>query len=1057
MENRSTEETQSCSQDDKVTGLEPQQPGTNRANGQRHGSQTSVSLLDRTVDPAAETLVELQLQVRREEFAQGSSRYLLRIFVAVSVLLVGVWLLAPAYPQILIYALILLLLGLGASLYPALHRRNRTTAGFYLLTGVTLVVAFLSPLLLPSLMPTTPFMVMIGIMVAMLLLGERRSRWLVGAFVLAYLVDVVVVGILSWNPFPPLPHSADDEVFGAVSLFGILTAVISVRLMLVAQEQQFRRVQRLNLELGQRIQEVNETQGLLKRERNLLRTLIDAIPANVYIKDTQSRFVDANLETALQIGAKTANELIGKTDFDFFSPDLAETFFAGEQAVLQSGTPLRNLEERSFDQRTQQKSWFLTTKVPILDEQGKVTGLVGVGFDITERRQAQEQIAQERTLLRTLIDHLPDYIFIKDAEGRFVNSNAAHNRATHVQHADELRGKSAFEVFPAELAAQFEADDQQVLQLGQTLVNVERTSVNADGQERIVLTTKVPLRDAAGRVTGLVGISRDITERKQAEQALQAKGEAERQFQAALKALYEIAIELTQIEGLDDFYRRVVELARERLGFDRFGLLLYDVEHSRLVGTYGTDAQGKLVAEHDLQFDPVTLTEMLKRTLETSEGFALDEHAPLFSQGEPIGFGWNAVALLRNGEQNFGWLAADNAVQHQPVAQALLDILALYAQTVGTLLGRKRAEQALQVNEAKLKTIFEVLPVGVSILNDAGQIVEMNPALERILDISMEGLLSGSYRSRKYIASDGRPMERSAFPSARVRVEQQAIHNIEVGVVKEDQTTIWMSVSAAALPGTNLGTITVTTDISERKRAEQQAVELLLERQRAQVLHQFIGDATHDLMTPITIITTSTDLARRAPDPERLIRHLDKIERMSETLQERLQAMLTMSQLDMMTSADLELRTVDLAQLLSGLVETFRPQAEAKAQQLRGEVDPQAGTLQADDLYLSMALAKVLDNAIHYTENGGTVQISITRHEAQVAITIRDTGIGIAEADRVHIFERFYRAKSHRPLDSGAGLGLSIAQRILDLHHGRIEVTSVVGSGSTFTILLPDN
>ena len=347
-------------------------------------SQPSVSPSDGRIDDPAERSVETQLQARREEFAQGSSRYLLRIFVTVSVLLVGVWLLAPAYPQILIYALMLLLLGLGAGLYPVLHRRNRTTAGFYLLTGVTLVVVFLSPLLLPSLMPTTPFVVMIGIMVAMLLLGERRSRWLVGAFVLAYLVDVVIVGILSWSPFPPLPHSTDDEVFGAVSLFGILIAVISIRLMVVALEQQFRRAQRLNLELEQRIQEVNETQATLNRERNLLRTLIDAIPANVYIKDTQSRFVDANLETALQMGEATANDLIGKTDFDFFSAELAGKYCADEQAVVRSGLPMRNLEERTFDQRTQQEIWFLTTKVPILDEQGEVTGLVGVGFDITE-------------------------------------------------------------------------------------------------------------------------------------------------------------------------------------------------------------------------------------------------------------------------------------------------------------------------------------------------------------------------------------------------------------------------------------------------------------------------------------------------------------------------------------------------------------------------------------------------------------------------------------------------------------------------------------------------
>ncbi|MEO8391604.1 MAG: PAS domain-containing sensor histidine kinase, partial [Chloroflexota bacterium] len=530
-------------------------------------------------------------------------------------------------------------------------------------------------------------------------------------------------------------------------------AVISVRLMLAAQEQQFRREQRLNLELGVRIQEVNETHTALKQERNLLRTLIDAIPANVYIKDTQSRFVDANLETALQMGVKTANDLIGKTDFDFFSPALAGKYFANEQAILQSGQPLRNLEEVSFDHRTQQENWLLTTEVPILDTQDKVIGLVGISLDITERKHSQEQITQERMLLRTLIDHLPDYIFVKDAEGRFVNSNAAHNRAAHVEQAEALRGKLPFDVFPAELAVQYQADDQQVLQLGQALVNVERTSIDAQGQERTMLTTKVPLHDAAGKVTGLVGISRDITIRKQ---------------------------------------------------------------------------------------------------------------------------------------------------------------------------------------------------------------------------------------------------------------------------------------------------------------AEQQALELRNERQRVQVLHQFISDATHDLMTPIAGINLSTDLARRAPTPERLIAHLDKIAMLSEKLQDRLQDMLSMSQLDMMTAADLEFRTVDLAQFLERLVETFRLSAEAKGQQFSGELDADAVTVYADDLYLGMALGKIVENAIHYTGNSGSIQIAITRREEQVAMTIRDTGIGIAEANLGHIFERFYRVKSHRPLDSGAGLGLSIVQRIVELHNGQIEVTSVVGSGSTFTLLLPD-
>jgi two-component system, sensor histidine kinase and response regulator len=131
-------------------------------------------------------------------------------------------------------------------------------------------------------------------------------------------------------------------------------------------------------------------------------------------------------------------------------------------------------------------------------------------------RQSEKALEAERNMLRALIDNLPDYIFIKDADGRFILSNKAHALAGQVSSPEELIGKTAFEAFPQEMAAQFHADDQQILESGKSLINLERHTVDADGNERIVLTTKVPLRDEQGNITGLVGISRDVTERIQA-------------------------------------------------------------------------------------------------------------------------------------------------------------------------------------------------------------------------------------------------------------------------------------------------------------------------------------------------------------------------------------------------------------------------------------------------------------------------------------------------------------------------------------------------------------
>ncbi|MEO8398123.1 MAG: PAS domain-containing protein, partial [Chloroflexota bacterium] len=142
--------------------------------------------------------------------------------------------------------------------------------------------------------------------------------------------------------------------------------------------------------------------------------------------------------------------------------------------------------------------------------------------------ELETTLSTERTMLRTLIDHVPDYIFIKDSEGRFLLSNLAQAQAAHVAVPSDLVGRTAAAFFPAEYLTQPDLDDQAVLQ-GASIIAQERRSVNVLGQPIWISTTKVPLRDADGQVSGIVGISRDITAHKQVEAAL----EQERHLQAA--------------------------------------------------------------------------------------------------------------------------------------------------------------------------------------------------------------------------------------------------------------------------------------------------------------------------------------------------------------------------------------------------------------------------------------------------------------------------------------------------------------------------------------------
>jgi two-component system sensor histidine kinase/response regulator len=163
--------------------------------------------------------------------------------------------------------------------------------------------------------------------------------------------------------------------------------------------------------------------------------------------------------------------------------------------------------------------------------EGRVLHFDGVLTDITERVAALEARTRERNLLRTLMDNLPDYIFVKDTHSRFLTTNVAHLRVLKADSLDEVIGKTDFDFFPRELAERYYADEQAIIASGAPLLEREEYTFDPSGGKQWLLTTKVPLRDGSGGVVGLVGMCHDITLRKQAEEeqrALLAREQAAR-------------------------------------------------------------------------------------------------------------------------------------------------------------------------------------------------------------------------------------------------------------------------------------------------------------------------------------------------------------------------------------------------------------------------------------------------------------------------------------------------------------------------------------------------
>ena len=256
----------------------------------------------------------------------------------------------------------------------------------------------------------------------------------------------------------------------------------------------------------------------LADERVLLRSLVDSLPICVYLKDREARKTLSNPIDLKNFGLTKESDLLGKTDFDFFPPEQAAAFFADDQQVLQSGKAVLGHEEKLTPPGSNQTRWHLSSKVPVRDAEGHITGLAGFALDITDQKNALRELANERAILRLLLDSLPVSVYLKDKEGRKTLANKLELRNCGCQNESEVLGKTDFDVYPGDQAAAFYADEQKILKYGIPLLNHEEKLTRPDGSTAWFLTSKVPLRDAEGNITGLAGIGLDITDRKLAEE-----------------------------------------------------------------------------------------------------------------------------------------------------------------------------------------------------------------------------------------------------------------------------------------------------------------------------------------------------------------------------------------------------------------------------------------------------------------------------------------------------------------------------------------------------------
>jgi PAS domain S-box-containing protein len=256
------------------------------------------------------------------------------------------------------------------------------------------------------------------------------------------------------------------------------------------------------------------------RALQLLEAIADSSSDAIFAKDVDDRFVVFN-RASERLTGKRPEEVMGRDEMAIFPPELARRLIADNRRVMAEDRVITFQEDLVTAQGDRT---YLTTKGPMRDAGGKVIGMFGTARDITERRQAESSLARERGFLKTLIQTLPDLVWLKDTEGVYLACSTRFERFLGAGEADIL-GKTDYDFFDKELADFFRGKDRAAIAAGKPTINEEEVTYADDGHRELLETIKTPMFNTDGNLIGVLGIARDITAARQAQETLRQQGE----------------------------------------------------------------------------------------------------------------------------------------------------------------------------------------------------------------------------------------------------------------------------------------------------------------------------------------------------------------------------------------------------------------------------------------------------------------------------------------------------------------------------------------------------
>jgi two-component system phosphate regulon sensor histidine kinase PhoR len=346
-------------------------------------------------------------------------------------------------------------------------------------------------------------------------------------------------------------------------------------------------------------------------------------------------------------------------------------------------------------------------------------------------------------------------------------------------------------------------------------------------------------------------------------------------------------------------------------------------------------------------------------------------------------------------------------------------------------LGRRVEELAR--DRAHMEAILAGMVEGVLVLDRQGRVQLVNRAAQQMLAVDASAV------GRRYLEVIRHP-DISAQLTTALKGGNVEPHELPLG---RDPARVFVARAAPVSAAGGGGAILVLHDVSDLKRADQ-------------MRRDFVANVSHELRTPLTTIRGYVEaLLDDPPDPQQTRSFLEIVARHGARMDRLVTDLLRLARLDA-HQEPLDIAPCSLEQIFSAVVSDLSPMIASKQQQVTTSVAPQACTIAADPAKVHDIVRNLLENAVNYSPERADIRLDARRIDAQVAITVSDSGPGIPPADLGRVFERFYRVDKARSRPGGMGLGLAIVRHLVELHGGRATAENRPEGGARFTVTLPD-